>query len=118
MFVAAFSLNLNLQGVQGAAPGGLQANVASTSAIAVNGTANNIFATTTCASRVVTTRGNQIYFTVGNEAGQDPVVGGLGHLQLASTTEVYDSGTYGCGMWKAISQVATTITVTEFTSFR
>lgn len=113
-------LNLNFEAAQGSAPQGYKADVASTSALVIGTTADFITATSTCVSRIVTTDGNTgVMFTFGDETGQTPnLAGTLGHFQAASTTIVYDSGTYGCGRWKAISDPASAITITEFTSFR
>lgn len=97
----------------GSAPPGLPTSVATTSQSGVSTTATMIFSTsTTCASRIITTRAQPIMLTFSDYAGQTPT-GSFGHLQPASTTSVYDSGQYGCGLTKAFGFAADTITVTE-----
>ncbi len=114
-----YSLNLNLEAVQGlsGAPQGTQSYNASTSAIAVFGYAHQIFSTSTCMARIITSSSTALYLTFGDEAGQSPTTG-FSHQQAANTTAVYDSAVYGCGLWKAVGTAPSTITVTEFTSFR
>ena len=114
-------LNLNLERAQntGGAPPGFKATVASTSALLIGTSANQIVATTTnCVSRILTTTGSTIYLTFGNENNQTPVAQGLGHYQATNTQVLYDAATYGCGLWKAIGNVAASATLTEFTSYR
>lgn len=73
-----------------------------------------------CDARVVTTRGDSaIMISFGEpinvgDISSTTVLGATGHLQLASTTVVYDSGLYGCGQWHAYGFASTTITVSEF----
>lgn len=102
----------------GGAPPGMRAFNASTSRLAVGTTAAQIIATSTCVSRIVSTETTQIELLFGNEANQDPVVGALGFIQAASTTEHYDAAIFGCGTWRAIAPSATNITLTEFLDFR
>ncbi|MBP9771418.1 MAG: hypothetical protein KBD16_00625 [Candidatus Pacebacteria bacterium] len=104
-----------LQGVRlasASAPSGLPATVATTSIDAVTTTGSLVFATSTCAARIITTVASPIMITFTDKDGQIPT-GVFGHLQAASTTEVYDSGQYGCNAVKIYSFVASTITVTE-----
>ena len=70
----------------------------------------SIFATSTCSARIVTTTGGDITlsFHDGFVLGQYS-----GHLQLASTTEIYDGEQYGCGLMRVFAVSSTTITATE-----
>ena len=105
----------------GQASSGLPGAFATSSSNAVPAYADSLswsvpFATSTsCASRVISTRGVGISLTLG-EAGTTTIPTSIfGHAQAASTTVNYDSGVYGCGRWKATSVgAATVITVTEF----
>jgi len=112
--IAAYIFGVSTQDVGASAPSGLQATVASTSNQVVGVTVTSIFATTTnCASRVITTGAQAILLTFSDFAGQTPT-GSFGHLQAASTTVVYDSGLYGCNLFKAYGEAASsTITTTE-----
>ena len=97
----------------GQATSGLVANVASSTSESVSTTAGVIVSTSTaCASRVITSRAQPLMLTFSDYAGQTPT-GTFGHLQTASTTVVYDSGVYGCGLVKAYAFGTDTITVTD-----
>lgn len=75
--------------------------------------ANTLFATSTCTSRVITTYANPVMLTFSENQGNVPTAV-YGHLQSASTTVAYDAGLYGCGKMKAYGYTASTsITVTE-----
>ena len=74
-----------------------------------------------CTGRSITTGGGEgvpIRFLTGDPSGGDlssttlTMVNGL--IQAASTTVMYDSGTYGCGRWTARAISSTTITVVEY----
>lgn len=99
----------------GSAPSGLQASVATSTLAYPVGTSQTIlFATSTCASRVITTRDVPVSLSFNESVGQVPTATS-GHVQLASTTVVYDSGQYGCGTVRVVSTTvgATTVHVTE-----
>lgn len=98
--------------VLASAPSGLPATVATTSPAAVSTTVIPLFATSSCSSRIITTYVSPVMLTFSDYAGQVPT-GTFGHLQAASTTVAYDSGLYGCGLVKAYSFAAQTITTTE-----
>jgi hypothetical protein len=87
-------------------------SVATTSNPTVTTTAAVVFATSTCASRIITTSAAPVMMTFSDYAGQTPT-GSFGHLQAASTTVAYDAGVYGCGLVKVFSQGTQVITVTE-----
>ena len=69
-----------------------------------------------CKSRVVSTRGSAIVVSFGDTAGYGSTTMALsdGHLQAASTTVAYESGTYGCGRMTALGYSSTTITTSSF----
>jgi hypothetical protein len=99
----------------GSAPSGLPATVAtSTFAYPVGTSQTVLFATSTCAARVITTRNEAVMLSFNEPAGQVPTVL-TGHSQVASTTVVYDSGQYGCGAVRVISATgaATAVSVSE-----
>lgn len=95
-------------------PSGLPAVMATSSTVIVGpGNSMTAFATSTCASRVISTVAQPVMITFTDNAGQSPT-GTYGHLQAASTSMAYDSGLYGCGALKVYGFVAsTTITVSE-----
>lgn len=110
VFWALFS---NIQFAGASAPSGLPATVATTSQTTVGTTALMIFATSTCATRIVSTVAKPIMLTFSDYKGQTPT-GTFGIYQAASTTVAYDSGQYGCNMVKAYGfDTTTTITVIE-----
>lgn len=72
-----------------------------------------LFATSTCSSRIVTTRDIAVSLSFNEAAGRVPTAI-AGHVQTASTTVVYDSEQYGCGAVRAVSTgAATTVHVSE-----
>ena len=88
--------------------------VATTSIASVGTTASTLFATSTCAARVISTVEKPIMLTFSDYAGQTPT-GTFGHLQSASTTVNYDAGLYGCGRVRVFGfDASSTITVTEY----
>lgn len=95
----AVAVGLYTQTAYGEAPSGLQASVATTSAATFGPFyAFRLFATSTCAARIITTGDNPIRLTFSdNQAARPTNV--FGTLQAASTTVEYDSGIYGCGAW-------------------
>lgn len=104
----------------GAAPGGMAADVASSSLVQLGTSAKVVFATSTnCVSRVITSVQSDadIWFDLKDEVP----AAGTSHL-LASSTDgatMYDGGLWGCGSWRMLSSdEGDTIRVTEFTSFR
>ena len=105
----------------GQAPSGVTASLA-TSTVATVGPdeALTVFPIRkNCSSRIITTVGEPIRLSFG-EIGDYTVAsttlsGTLGHTQSASTTVVYDSGTYGCGRWSILGiDASSTIVVSEF----
>lgn len=70
----------------------------------------------TCHSRVVSTNHDiRLSFDEVLGHGSSTLSGTVGHLQLASTTVVYDSALYGCGWMTAkATQATTTVTISSF----
>lgn len=83
-------------------------------------TVKTLFAAKTdgsCKSRVVTTQGTSaIMLSFGDTTGfgSTTIGGTAGHLQAASTTEVYDGELYGCGRVTAFAWASSTLTTSEF----
>lgn len=81
-----------------------------------------IFARNTeCDARVITTRGDSaIMISFGEfpegsgNISSTTLSGAVGHLQAASTTEVYDAESFGCDNWYAFGFASTTITTSAF----
>lgn len=116
LFAASLALALFIlttQQVQGSAPSGLYATVASSTQRNVSGTASMLMATTSnCAARVVTTASSSVMLTFSDHFGQTPSAI-LGHWQAASTTVAYDAGIYGCDRFSVYSFAPQLITITE-----
>ena len=100
----------------GQATSGLSAVMASSSPIAVGALAVTLFPASACTARIVSTVGGAIMLSFGEASttfngGADSgygvasttLSGIVGHVQAASSTVVYDSGIYGCGLVSAIS---------------
>ena len=96
----------------GSASSGLPSSIATSSNPTVGTTAVLLFATSTCASRVITTVASPVMLTFSDNQGKVPTAV-YGHLQGASTTVVYDSGLYGCDAVRAYGFVSSAISVSE-----
>ena len=103
---------------------GTQGDIATSTRFTVGATAvvitRGATATSTCSNRIITTRSSQLElaFATTSIGAADryfsaPAGAGTGHLQLASTTVVYDSQFYGCGAIQAYSYTTQDITFTE-----
>ena len=105
---------------QGSAPTGSIAISGSSSIVTLpSHTSLQIFASSTCISRTISLSAtSSILFTLVDQATNPPT--GAGHIQNASTTIAYDSGIYGCGLWRAYnpSQNQLTFTISEFGGFQ
>ena len=114
---------------QGGSPPGITALVATSSVHTVlfgsvitifDGVNSSGFARK-CAARIVTTVERDILIAFGEvddngnyAVASTTLANGIGHLQLASTTVVYDSGLYGCGTMSLRSFIADSqVTITE-----
>ena len=103
------------------APPGAPAGYA-TSSTAIVGTTTNValFQTSSCVSRVISTRRQAIHLAFDVTASTTPSETS-GIYQAASTTVVYDSGLFGCGLWTArglivpndVTTASTTITIMD-----
>lgn len=113
LFGAAFVVANSYANLAGAsAEPGVASTVATSSSVAVTATAKEVFATSTCLSRVISTASSTIRVTFSNFSNQTPTAF-FGHVQAASTTVAYDSGLYGCGLLKVYSYEPSLITVSE-----
>lgn len=108
----AYIVGMNENKVLGSAPPGAPAQVATTSRAAVTNSASLLFATSSCASRIISTGASAVMLGFSDAQGFAPT-GELGLVQLASTTVAYDSGLYGCDAVRIFSYAAQTVTVTE-----
>ena len=104
----------------GGAPAGANADVSTSSVVAISAVARQIFASSTnCISRIITGSGEaDIFFEFDDEI---PVAdSGTSHVQASTTKSavIYDGGLVGCGSWRAISTSNTSARIIEFTSFR
>lgn len=68
----------------------------------------NLVGTSTCTARVITTGAKGVGLTFGDEQG-DKLTGFNGHFQAASTTVVYGSENYGCGLIKVRADGASSL---------
>lgn len=92
--------------------GGATIKQASTTQFALSAGAASIqvAATTTCATRIVTTGVGGVGLSFNAQLLD---ANSIGHWQAASTTVSYDGALYGCGVMRARVPVTTTIIVTE-----
>lgn len=106
----------NLKG----APTGLYStlSIATTTAVGKQEVKTLFSSNKQCTGRVITSVAAPLMIIFGDPTNGDlastTLSGELGHLQAASTTVMYDSGTYGCGRVSAYAFSSTTITHTEF----
>lgn len=107
-----YVIGFSTTGTLGGAPQGLGATVATSSNPVIGTSGVILFSTSTCAARVITTVASPIMLTFSDYSAQTPTAT-FGHLQLASTTVTYDSGQYGCGLFKAFGFVSSAITISE-----
>lgn len=88
--------------VKAATQPGIAAFVATSSNITLPAaTAISVFATSTCAARIVSTQVMPVMLTFSDITNQSPT-GSFGLLQAASTTVAYDASLYGCGLVKIV----------------
>lgn len=104
---------LGAPSAKGAAPSGLPASIASSSLQTVTTSARLLFATSTsCAARIITTKGTAINLTFSDKTGIRPGAT-AGAVQAASTTVAYDGGLYGCDAVYAYSYASQVLDVYE-----
>ena len=97
----------------GQATAGLPATYGTSTDYAVTTSVLTLVSTSSCASRVITTGNFSIDLSFSNRQG-DKLTNLAGHRQNASTTEVYDSGVYGCDLWRVRGDSTGTLHITEF----
>lgn len=122
VFLLFVAFSAGKSGMLGSAPSGLVATERANATTEVGpDIAVSIFSASNCSSRVISTSdgaGQPIYFTLSNingrALGSSTVAVSTGHYQAASTTVVYDGGTYGCGEWMAVAEASTTLALSEF----
>src|SRR3990167_1586223 len=96
------------------APSGLPATIATTSTVEIGPQLNKVlFATSTCAARIVSTATSTASFQFTGALGTTSLTSSVGHQQAASTTVVYDSGVYGCGVMTGFAYSSSTVTISE-----
>lgn len=102
----------------GAPPGGMAVSGSSSLVTLPGTTALQIFASSTCISRIIGYADTSLRLTFFDSA--DAPSATFGTNQNASTSVSYDSGIYGCGRWRAFNPNAaqTTFTITEFLGFQ
>lgn len=95
----------------GGAPAGVMSTIATTTlSRSITTSQSLLFASSTCASRVITTTGGGIYLTFSDVQGIVPTAT-TGHFQAASSTVLYDGDLYGCNAFRAISATGATVVV-------
>jgi len=108
-----FLLEHKTPAVQGSAPSGLEATIATSTAFTIsNATSKSgitLTSTTTgCAARIITTSSSTAYLAFGYGGALATPAGGatttpFGNiLQAASTTVAYDAGIYGCATVRVV----------------
>lgn len=118
--IVVFLLLSNAHTASAEAPGGLNAQVSTSSSIVVGPQSNvYLFGTTTretsfqCAGRVISTTGQPIMLSFAAMSSTS-LSQTIGFQQAASTTVAYNGGIYGCGYMMARGlNASTTITIME-----
>lgn len=111
-------------GALGASPTGTRTDIASsTKSLSVYPIAagTELFTAGDCTSRIITTNGEAIWLYFATSSAPDlhgELSVKLGHFQATNTTQVYDSGLYGCMSVRAYSLNNASITVSEFKGWR
>lgn len=117
--VVSMLLMVRQQQSMAGAPAGMAVTTATSSYVTIpSHTVVTLFASSTCVSRIIGHASSSFMLTF-----FDSVVnpsGITGHRHIGSTTVAYDSGIYGCGIWRVYnpSDTNASTTITEFTSFR
>lgn len=91
--------------------GTIPATIATSSNPVVSTTPSLIFATSTCADRIVSTNSVAVNMTFSDIAGAPTAT--FGTYQPASTTVTYDNSRYGCGPVRAYGFGTGSLTATE-----
>lgn len=126
MVILSYWASNSIPKAESSAPPGMQTIWATSSIIALSNTASrNLFASSTCISRTITTSSTPIRIKFGDHANFN-LSANNGHLQAASTTVTYDGAAYGCGLWTGftvqdsdtLGDPAEGAAITEFGGFR
>ena len=113
LLAAVFLYSTEKRNLGGATSSGIEATVATTTDYLLGTTQGVLFATSSCAVRVISTTGeSSIMLTFTDKQGKVPS-GFFGHIQAASSTVAYDGGVYGCGTIRGYSFVEQILTLTE-----
>lgn len=120
--IVAILIVMQSQQVQGSAFTGSAAvqSVATTTTVGPSNPAYTLFSKKpSCTGRTITTNSTAIRLLTGDPGNGDLAsttlnASNVGLIQAASTTVMYDGGTYGCGRWTAVAAASTTITVVEY----
>jgi hypothetical protein len=98
------------QSFRGATPG-LESRIATSTLVRpVTTTQSILFATSTCATRFITTNAGGIYLSFSDDFSVPTATSG--HFQAGSTTVAYNAEEYGCKTFRAISATGATVNVT------
>lgn len=121
--IGVFVLMDRIGTTQASTPGGLSTATSTTQTVVIGSTTPVTIATqavnNNCSATIIKTGPRDMFFTIGSSTVAAPVVNGAGLLQLSSTTVAYNSETYGCATWQAVSyetsssNASTTITITR-----
>lgn len=103
LLIVAYASGILVNKASASAPSGLPSTLATSTQFAVTTTQQLLFATSSCSSRIITTRTQAVMLTFSDLSGIVPTAI-LGHQQAASTTVAYDSGLFGCGAVRVVSQ--------------
>ena len=115
--VSAWYLAIHMD-VFGSSPGDVATTIATSTNFIVVKASRQLFATSTCSARIISTVGEDITILFGTQLGNVPSAT-LGHVQFASTTVTYPAENFGCGTWNVFGQsipaspALTSITITE-----
>ena len=99
-------------------PGSVAASNGSTTDFSIGTTAVRIFATSSCAARIISTDSSNgtVNLTFSDFEGQRPTLGS-GHVHATTTSTSYGAKDYGCGTGYAISTSLRTIQITVTETF-
>ena len=107
-----FMLLRNNESFVGSTPAGIAGTIATTSNRTWTVASELAFATSSCASRIVGTRGDAIRIVFSDWNAERPSAS-LGFPQAASTTVEYDASKFGCGAMYIFSYTAQVINLAE-----
>lgn len=113
VFLSYLALYNQPEPAQGATwPGSIAAIATSSFQSVTIDAAELLFATSSCSTRTIGTRGDAIKLTFSDYRGERPTINN-GFPQAASTTVSYDAEQYGCGAVWVYSYGTQTVTIAE-----